>query len=98
MADRYADFPDLSIERPSDVVVRITLAGPGRNAVSPAMPARLADVWLAVDRDPETRVGLLQGAGTAFSASGRLELPDAGEGRATRTERRAPRFEGPTSA
>ena len=31
-------------------------------------------IWLAVDRDPETRVALLQGAGRAFSAGGSFEL------------------------
>jgi enoyl-CoA hydratase len=36
----------------------------------------LADVWLAVDRDPAVRVALLQGAGKAFSAGGSFELVD----------------------
>src|SRR5262245_66464684 len=36
----------------------------------------LAEVWLAVDRDPDTRVAILCGAGRAFSAGGSFELID----------------------
>jgi enoyl-CoA hydratase len=73
-ADPYADFPDLTFDRPADGVLRITLDGPGLNATGPAMHRQLADVWLTVDRDADTRVALLQGAGTAFSAGGSFEL------------------------
>ena len=50
--------------------------GPGLNATGPAMHRQLADVWLAVDRDPDTYVVVLQGAGKAFSAGGSFELID----------------------
>ncbi|HZQ85702.1 MAG TPA: enoyl-CoA hydratase/isomerase family protein [Acidimicrobiales bacterium] len=70
----YDDFPSLTFERPSDGVLRIVLDAPGLNAVNPAMHRELADVWLAVDRDPDTRVALLQGAGKAFSAGGSFDL------------------------
>jgi enoyl-CoA hydratase/carnithine racemase len=73
-ADPYADFPDLTFDRPADGVLRITLDGPGLNATGPAMHRQLADVWLTVDRDAPTRVALLQGAGKAFSAGGSFEL------------------------
>jgi enoyl-CoA hydratase len=76
MADRYAEFTDLEFDRPAAGVLRITLNGPNLNAVSPAVHQQLADVWLAIDRDPETRVAVLQGAGTAFSAGGSFELID----------------------
>ena len=75
-ADPYAAFPGLSFDRPEDGVLRITLNAPGLNAVTPAVHRELADVWLAVDRDPETRVALLTGAGRAFSAGGSFELLD----------------------
>ena len=68
MADLARDFPSLKFDRPEPGVLRITLDGPGLNAVSLPMHRDLADVWLAVDRDPETRVALLRGAGKAFSA------------------------------
>jgi enoyl-CoA hydratase len=72
--DRYAEFTELRFDRPAAHVLRITLDGPGLNATGPAMHRQLADVWLAVDRDPDTRVALLQGAGKAFSAGGSFEL------------------------
>src|SRR5918993_2497665 len=76
MPERYADFTDLRFDRPAPGVLRVTLDGPNLNAVSPAVHRQLADVWLTIDRDPETRVALLQGAGRAFSAGGSFELID----------------------
>jgi enoyl-CoA hydratase len=38
---------------------------------------QLADVWMTVDRDPDTHVALLQGAGKAFSAGGSFDLIDS---------------------
>lgn len=74
--DRYATFTDLQFDRPSDGVLRITLNGPNLNAVSPAVHQQLVDVWLTVDRDPATKVAILQGAGKAFSAGGSFDLID----------------------
>jgi enoyl-CoA hydratase len=48
----YDDFGGLSVDRPADGVVRITLDGPGLNAVDTAVHRQLADIWPAVDRDP----------------------------------------------
>ena len=77
MADLYDPFPNLRFDRPADRVLRITLDGPGLNAVDHALHRELADVWVAVDRDPETDVAVLQGAGRAFSAGGSFELIDS---------------------
>ena len=76
-SDPYAAFPSLRFERPDPGVLRIVLEGPGLNAVDAAMHRELADVWVAVDRDPETRVAIITGAGRAFSAGGSFELIDA---------------------
>ena len=77
MTDPYAAaFDGLTIDRPADGVLRITLDGPGLNAVGPDVHRQLADVWLTVDRDPDTKVALLRGAGKAFSAGGSFELID----------------------
>ncbi|HMC40031.1 MAG TPA: enoyl-CoA hydratase/isomerase family protein [Acidimicrobiales bacterium] len=74
MSDTYDAFPGLTFDRPAEGVLRITLDAPGLNAVTPAVHRELADVWLAVDRDPDTRVALLRGAGKAFSAGGSFDL------------------------
>jgi enoyl-CoA hydratase len=74
LSDTYDAFPGLTFDRPAEGVLRITLDAPGLNAVSPSVHRELADVWLAVDRDPDTRVALLRGAGKAFSAGGSFEL------------------------
>jgi enoyl-CoA hydratase len=42
--------------------------------VSPAAHRELADVWLTVDRDADTRVALIRGEGKGFSAGGSFEL------------------------
>ena len=67
----------MKFERPEPGILRIVLAGPGLNAVGPQMHRDLADVWLAIDRDPEVRVAILQGSGKAFSAGGSFDLIDA---------------------
>ncbi len=74
MTVRDDEFPDLTFDRPAEAVLRITLDAPGLNAVSPAAHRQLADVWLAVDRDPDVHVALLRGAGKGFSAGGSFEL------------------------
>src|ERR671927_1804776 len=38
------------------------------------MHAELARIWLDVDRDPETRVAILRGAGKGFSAGGDMAM------------------------
>ena len=77
MPDRYAEFPHLRFDRPAPHVLRITMDAPGLNAVSRAAHRELADVWLAVDRDAETHVAVLRGAGKGFSAGGDFELLEA---------------------
>jgi enoyl-CoA hydratase len=72
--EHYADFDELTFDRPAAGVLRITLDSPGLNSVSPAMHRQLADVWLAVDRDPDTKVALLRGAGKGFSSGGSFDM------------------------
>ncbi len=76
MPDPYAAFPNLRFDRPASGVLRITLDGPNLNSVTDAVHRELADVWLAVDRDRETNVALLTGAGKAFSSGGSFDLID----------------------
>jgi enoyl-CoA hydratase len=51
-ADTYAPFPSLTFERPAPGVLKIVLDGPNLNAVGADAHGELADVWVAVDRDP----------------------------------------------
>lgn len=74
MTDPYAAFDGLTFDRPDDGVLRITLDAPGLNAVNLGVHRQLADVWLAVDRDPDTNVALIRGAGKGFSAGGNFDL------------------------
>ena len=55
-------------------MLRLTLDAPGLNAVDQHVHRELADVWLTIDHDAQTRVVLLQGAGRAFSSGGSFEL------------------------
>ena len=76
MSDPYAAFTGLRFERPAPGVLEIVLDAPNLNAVDHRMHRELADIWLAVDRDPSTNVAMLTGAGRAFSAGGSFELLD----------------------
>jgi enoyl-CoA hydratase len=75
--DPYAPFTHLTFERPSPGVLKIVLDGPGLNAVDHDVHRELADVWPAVDRDDDTRVALLQGAGKGFSSGGSFDLVES---------------------
>lgn len=77
MSIDYAErFPSFSYDRPADGVLRITFDAPGLNSVGPDAHREIADIWLAVDRDPDVRVAILQGAGKGFSSGGSFELLD----------------------
>src|SRR3712207_4262354 len=75
MLDRYARFASLRFEQPEPQILRIVMSAPGRlNAAGAEMHRDLADVWTEIDRDPDTRVAIIQGEGRAFSAGGDLGL------------------------
>ena len=74
MSNRYDAFKSLTFERPKPGILRIVLDAPGLNAVGHEMHRELADVWLEIDRDPEVRVAIIQGAGRAFSAGGSFDM------------------------
>jgi len=77
VATSYDDFPNLRIDRPAERVVRVTLDAPGLNAVDDEVHRQLAEVWLAVDRDPVANVAVLQGAGRGFSSGGSFSLVES---------------------
>ena len=78
MSEDYSAFDALRIERSEEdpAILHIVLDGPNLNAVSIDAHRQLADVWLAIDRDPATRVAVLQGAGRGLSAGGSFEMVD----------------------
>jgi len=77
MVDYAASFPSLAFERPEDGILTVVMRAEGRlNAVDAAMHRELADVWTAIDKDPDVRVAIVRGAGGTFSSGGDLSLID----------------------
>jgi enoyl-CoA hydratase len=75
VADPYGEFTSLEFDRPEPSILRITLRNPTTvNAVGHEAHGQLAAVWQTIDRDPETRVVLVRGAGGNFSSGGDLGL------------------------
>jgi enoyl-CoA hydratase len=75
MADPYAAYPSLELDRPAAHVLRLTLRAAGRlNAVSGTMHRELASVWQTIGADDDTRAVIVRGADGAFSSGGDLDL------------------------
>jgi enoyl-CoA hydratase len=71
----YDEFTGLELDRPEQWILRITLSNPEKlNAVGAHAHAQLAAVWQTVERDGETRVVIVRGAGGNFSSGGDLAL------------------------
>src|SRR6478752_441569 len=71
----YSEYQGLLFERPQPGVLLITINRPEKlNAADEELHEALGAVWLDVDRDPETRVVVITGAGRAFSAGGDIEM------------------------
>lgn len=70
------DFAHLSFFDAGSGVLHVVLDGPNLNAVGPRAHRELADVWVAIDKDPRVHVAVLSGAGKAFSAGGSFDLID----------------------
>src|SRR2546425_12687632 len=70
----YSSFPNMIFERRDPGILWITLSKPEKlNTADAQMHQALADLWPMIDRDPETRVVVLTGAGRAFSAGGGID-------------------------
>lgn len=72
----YAKYQDLKIRRLEPGILEIVMGEEGAklSTATARLHRELADVWLDVDRDPETRVAILRGAGRGFSAGGDLGM------------------------
>jgi enoyl-CoA hydratase len=71
----YTAYQDLQIRTLEPGILEIVMGEPGKLAVATARAhAEMARVWLDVDRDPDTRVAILRGAGKGFSAGGDMAM------------------------
>jgi enoyl-CoA hydratase len=71
----YSRYRDLKIRRLEPGILEIAMGEEGKLAVATASAhAEMAEVWLDVDRDADTRVAILRGAGKGFSAGGDLAM------------------------
>jgi enoyl-CoA hydratase len=74
----YSGYEHLRFDRRADGVLLITIDRPERlNATDERLHTELSTVWRDLDADDEVRVGVITGAGRAFSAGGDLEMIQA---------------------
>src|SRR2546428_13726429 len=70
----YKEYQHLLFERRPNGVLLITLNRPEvLNATNDRLHWELTQLWLTIDRDKDTRVAVVTGAGRAFSAGGRMD-------------------------
>src|SRR5213594_5023413 len=71
----YKEYQHLLFERRPNGVLLITLNRPEvLNATNDRLHWELTQIWLAIDRDKDTRVAVVTGAGRAFSAGGDMGM------------------------
>jgi enoyl-CoA hydratase len=71
----YSSYQDLKIRRLEPGILEIVMGEEGKLAVATARAhAEMARIWLDVDKDPETSVAILRGAGKGFSAGGDMAM------------------------
>src|SRR5204862_4629491 len=71
----YSGYQDLKVKRLEPGILEIVMGEEGKLAVATARAhAEMARIWLDVDRDAETRVAILRGAGKGFSAGGDMAM------------------------
>ena len=76
MAPDYSSYQDLKISRLEPGILEIVMGEEGGklSITTARMHGEMARIWLDIDRDPETRVAILRGAGRGFSAGGDLAM------------------------
>jgi len=72
----YAGYQELHVRRLESGILEIMMGEEGGklSITTARMHAEMARIWLDVDRDPDTRVAILRGAGKGFSAGGDLAM------------------------
>ncbi|HEX2651716.1 MAG TPA: enoyl-CoA hydratase/isomerase family protein [Burkholderiales bacterium] len=71
----YSKYRDLKIRRLEPGILELAMGEEGKlSTATERLHKELADVWLDIDRDPETRVAILRGVGKGFSAGGDFSM------------------------
>ncbi|HEX9434744.1 MAG TPA: enoyl-CoA hydratase/isomerase family protein [Burkholderiales bacterium] len=72
----YSDYKELHVRRIEPGILEIVMGEEGGklSITSARMHGEMARIWLDIDRDAETRVAILRGAGKGFSAGGDLAM------------------------
>src|SRR2546430_5628621 len=72
----YSDYKELHVRRVEPGILEIVMGEEGGklSITTARMHGEMAGIWLDIDRDPETRVAILRGAGKGFSAGGDLAM------------------------
>jgi enoyl-CoA hydratase/carnithine racemase len=72
----YSGYEELKVRRLEPGILEIVMGEEGGKlpVTTARMHAELARVWIDVDRDADTRVAVLRGAGRGFSAGGDLAM------------------------
>ena len=71
----YSKYKDLKIRRLEPGILELAMGEEGKlSTATERLHKELADVWLDIDRDPETRVAILRGVGKGFSAGGDFNM------------------------
>jgi len=72
----YSAYQELHVRRLEPGILEIVMGEEGGklSITTARMHGEMARIWLEIDRDPETRVAILRGAGRGFSAGGDLAM------------------------
>ena len=72
----YAHYQELHVRRLESGILEIVMGEEGGklSITTARMHGEMARIWLDIDRDPDTRVAILRGAGKGFSAGGDLAM------------------------
>ena len=70
----YPSYASLKLDRPSERVLRITMARGKINAMDFELHHDLTEIWPKIEADPQTNAVILTGEGRAFSAGGDFEM------------------------
>jgi enoyl-CoA hydratase len=68
-------YERLTFKRHPEGILEIVMGAPGKlSTADHVLHREIAEIWLDVDRDPQTRVAILRGEGKGFSAGGDMKL------------------------